>query len=92
MSKNKAIFLDGVIAALILLMAYAFYVGQRPTFMMIVYIMAIYGFIHFVIDSYGFITAPEKEKPPKPRPYERKKPANDIPVTLQEIKMEGEGE
>ena len=88
MSKRKGLFIDGVISALILLMAYAFYVGQRSTFMLIVYILAIYGFVHFVVDSYGFIMMPEKDKPPKPRPYVRKQTANEIPKPIQDMKME----
>lgn len=87
MNSHKAMFIDGVISALILLMAYAFYVGQHQTFMIILYILAIYGFVHFIVDSYGFLMAPEKDKP---RKFERKKLANDIPIPVQDIKMEEE--
>lgn len=85
MNKTKALILDGTIAILVLLMGYAFYLGDRRIFNTLVYILAIYGFIHFVVDSYGLIASPVPEKTPKPRKYERKVKMDGTPMNASEV-------
>ena len=88
MNKTKAILIDGTIAILVVLMAYGFYLGDRRVFDTLVYILAAYGFIHFVVDSYGLISMPIPEKKPAPRKYERKVKMNGEPLTASEMLAE----
>ena len=91
MNRTKALIINAVIAILVLLMGYGFYLGSPPIFHMLVYILAAYGFVHFVVDSYGLISAPVPDKPPKQRKFERKTKMDGTRYTASEMLAERMG-
>ena len=91
MNRTKALIINAVITVLVILMAYGFYLGAPPVFHALVYILAAYGFVHFVVDSYGLISAPVPDKPPKPRKFERKTKMDGTLYTASEMLAERMG-